>query len=165
MPDRMQCRLRKFDKRGFTIIEITVIVAILGILAAIAIPPLTKFLENAKYTTAKQDLKNIERDVLDYQAVHGSLPDSLADIGKDGLVDPWGNPYEYLRIDGGTTPGLNGKRRRDRNLNPVNTDFDLYSKGPDGRSAAQFMAAKARDDLVRANNGRYFGPADEHTPI
>jgi general secretion pathway protein G len=83
-------------------------------------------------------------------------------VGKDHLTDPWGNPYRYLRIDGGTTKGLNGKRRRDKNANPVNSDYDLYSMGRDGKTTAQFMAKKARDDIVRANDGRYYGLAEEH---
>ena len=39
----------------------------------------------------------IERFSLD----NFNLPDSLVDIGLDGLLDPWGQPYAYLRIDGG----------------------------------------------------------------
>lgn len=140
-------------------------VAILGILAAVAYPPFIGFLTTVRYQKAAHDLKNIEWEIIAFAESRGHLPDSLVEVGMDGMLDPWGNPYEYLRIDGGTTPGLNGKKRKDRNLNPVNTDFDLYSKGPDGRSAAQFMAAMARDDLVRANNGRYFGVAAEHTPL
>jgi general secretion pathway protein G len=142
-----------------------VVVAIIGILAAIAYPPFVGFLTTVRYQKGKQDLKNIESEIMAFMESRGHLPDSLAEVGMSGMLDPWGNPYTYLRIDGGTTPGLNGKRRRDRNLNPVNTDFDLYSNGPDGKSAPQFMAAKARDDLVRANNGRYFGVAEEHAPL
>ncbi len=50
-------------------------------------------------------------------------------------------------------------------MNPVNSDYDLYSKGPDGDTQKQFTAAKARDDIVRANNGRYYGTAEDHIPI
>jgi general secretion pathway protein G len=80
----------------------------------------------------------------------------------DQINDPWGRPYQYLRIDGGTTPGLNGKRRRDKNANPVNSDFDLYSVGRDGLSVAQFTGKDARDDIVRANNGNYYYLAEKH---
>ena len=85
-------------------------------------------------------------------------------FGSIGFLirDPWGRPYRYLRIDGGTTPGIRGKRRRDKNANPVNSDYDLYSMGRDGKTAAQFMAKKARDDIVRANDGSYHGLAGEH---
>ncbi len=50
-----------------------------------------------------------------------------------------------------------GSLRKDKFLVPVNTDFDLYSKGRDGKSVAPFTAGASRDDVVRANNGGYFG--------
>ena len=67
-----------------------------------------------------------------------------------------------MRIEGGTAPGLNGKRRRDKNANPVNSDFDLYSMGRDGLTVPQFAGKKARDDIVRANNGDFYGLAEKH---
>jgi general secretion pathway protein G len=42
---------------------------------------------------------------------------------------------------------------------PINTDFDLYSKGADGDSVAALTAAKSRDDVVRAANGAFIGLA------
>jgi len=48
--------------------------------------------------------------------------------------------------------------RKDHNLVPVNSDFDLFSKGKDGQSKSPFTAKASRDDIVRANNGRYIGP-------
>jgi general secretion pathway protein G len=147
---------------GFTFIEICIAIAIIGILITIAIPSYISYRYKSKITNAIVEIKSIETDITDFVFDNGELPDSLADIGKDGLTDPWGNPYRYLRINGGTTPGLNGKRRRDKNANPVNSDYDLYSMGRDGETAAQFMAKKARDDIVRANDGRYYGLAEEH---
>jgi general secretion pathway protein G len=44
----------------------------------------------------------------------------------------------------------------------VNTDFDLYSKGKDGKSKIPFTAKASRDDIVRANNGRYIGPVSDY---
>jgi general secretion pathway protein G len=76
---------------------------------------------------AINDIKSIEIAITGFFFDNGELPDSLNEIGKDQVKDPWGNPYQYLRINGGTTPGLNGKRRRDKNANPVNSDYDLYS--------------------------------------
>ena len=78
------------------------------------------------------------------------------------LIDAWGRPYQYLRIDGSTTPGINGTRRRDKNANPVNSDYDLYSMGRDGKTTPQFTAKNARDDIVRASDGKYFGLAEDH---
>jgi general secretion pathway protein G len=93
---------------------------------------------------------------------HGELPDNLSDTGMDQITDPWGRPYQYLRIDGNTSPGVNGMRRRDKNANPVNSDFDLYSMGRDGQTQAQFTGKKARDDIVRANDGAFCDLAEKH---
>jgi len=44
---------------------------------------------------------------------------------------------------------------------PINSDFDLYSMGKDGRSVAPLTAKDSRDDIVRANDGGYVGLASE----
>ena len=142
--------------------ELMIVVAIIGTLAAIAIPSYISSRNKAKIAVAISEIKMIEKEILNYLSDNNVLPDSLSDIGMDQITDPWGRPYQYLRIDGGTTPGLNGKRRRDKNANPVNSDFDLYSMGRDGLTVAQFTGKKARDDIVRANNGKYFGLAEKH---
>ena len=54
-----------------------------------------------------------------------------------------------------------GKPRKDRFLVPVNSDFDLYSVGKDGRTAAPFTAKMSKDDVVRAMDGGYVGLASE----
>ena len=152
----------KRNHRGFTLFEILIGLAIIGILAAIAVPNFISYRYKAKITIAITEIKMIEKVIANYEIDKGNLPDTLNDIGMDHLADPWGNPYQYLRIDGGTTPGLNGKRRRDKSANPVNSDYDIYSMGKDGKTAAQFKAKKARDDIVRANDGAYYGLAEEH---
>ena len=76
-------------------------------------------------------------------------------------TDPWGNAYRYLAIDYEPPPHTN-QLRRDKNLNPLNSDFDLYSVGPDGNTQMQLTAARARDDIVRAGNGSFIGLATEH---
>jgi general secretion pathway protein G len=86
------------------------------------------------------------------------LPNTLAQAGLDGRLDPWGNPYIYLNIANANP----GEVRRDKNLNPVNTDFDLYSMGRDGETNTAFTAKKARDDVVRANNGGFLGLAEDY---
>ena len=152
----------KNNSNGLTIIEIAIAVAVIGILAGVAVPGYISYRNKANISTAIDEMKLIEFDITNYLYENNEYPDSLSDIGKDNLLDPWGNPYRYLRLDGGKTKGLNGKRRRDKNANPVNSDYDLYSMGKDGKTSAQFMAKKARDDVVRANDGDYYGLAEEH---
>ena len=45
---------------------------------------------------------------------------------------------------------------------PVNSDFDLYSLGADGKSAVAFTAKNSHDDVVRANNGAFIGLAEDY---
>ena len=152
----------KSNSKGITLIELSIAIAVIGVLAGVAVPGYISYRNNARISTAIDEMKLIEFDITNYVYEYEEYPDSLSDIGKDNLTDPWGNPYRYLRIDGGTTKGLNGKRRRDKNANPVNSDYDLYSMGKDGKTTAQFMGKKARDDIVRANDGEYFGLAEDH---
>jgi general secretion pathway protein G len=49
--------------------------------------------------------------------------------------------------------------RKDKSLVPINTQFDLYSVGPDGQSRPPLTAAVSRDDVIMANDGAYIGPA------
>jgi general secretion pathway protein G len=147
---------------GFTLLESLIVVAIIAALAALAIPSYMSSRNKAKIAMAISEIKLIEKKIMNFWAENDELPNSLNDIGLDQLSDPWYRPYQYLRIDGGTTPGLNGIRRRDKNANPVNSDFDLYSLGRDGVTTAQFTGNEAHDDIVRANNGLYYGLAEKH---
>ncbi|MGI9262323.1 MAG: prepilin-type cleavage/methylation domain-containing protein, partial [Woeseiaceae bacterium] len=74
--------------------------------------------------------------------------------------DPWGNDYQYLNIRA-AGPGK-GAFRKDGNLNPLNTDFDLYSMGADAASAGPLSAKNSRDDIVRANNGAFIGLGEDY---
>lgn len=56
---------------------------------------------------------------------------------------------------------VQGQVRKDRNLNPINSDFDLYSMGPDGATVSALTAPRSHDDLVRARNGSFFGVAED----
>ena len=113
------------------------------------------YIERAKKIRCIAEMRLIEKELLAYCIDHNeTFPDDLNAIGLGNLIDPWGNPYEYLPCEG----AKKGKLRKDHFMVPVNTDFDLYSKGPDGKSVAPFTAKASRDDIVRANNGQYMGP-------
>jgi general secretion pathway protein G len=150
------------NRKGFTLLEVMFVVAIVGLLATIATPNFIRYRYHARIVRVIADMKTIEKGIVNYLADHGDLPDALSDAGFGHLRDPWGNPYQYLRLDGNTDPGVKGDRRRDKNANPVNSDFDLYSMGRNGITTAQFSAKQARDDIVRANDGGYWGLAGDH---
>ena len=138
---------------GFTLIEVCVVVAIIGILAAIAIPSMFHYIQKARVARTIGELKSIETSLISYSLSNGGFPASLEPVGCAGMTDCWGNPYQYTRVAGNPV----GKLRKDRSMVPVNTDFDLYSTGRDGKSQTPFTAKASRDDVVRANNGGYFG--------
>jgi general secretion pathway protein G len=141
-----------------TLMELMTAVVIAGLLAAVGIPSYTAFANRAKVAVAIADIGAISGMLYRWQLATRDFPETLANAGLDGRIDPWGNPYEYLKIDTAKT----GQVRRDRNLRPINTDFDLYSRGPDGQTQTQLQGAKAQDDIVRANNGQFIGPASDY---
>jgi general secretion pathway protein G len=52
--------------------------------------------------------------------------------------------------------------RKDGRLNPLNTDFDLFSTGKDGDTTGPLNARASRDDVVRANNGAFIGLGENY---
>jgi general secretion pathway protein G len=142
---------------GFTLIEIIVSLAILGILAGVAIPLYAGYIDQARTETCIADIKGISLALTNYYADNGNYPDSLAEVGYATYRDCWGkNPYRYLNIK---TAKNKGSMRKDRFLVPINSDFDLYSMGKDGESTPPLTAQKSRDDIIRANDGAYVGLA------
>ena len=95
---------------------------------------------------------------MEYELVNHVYPDTLAQVGYDSLLDPWGNPYQYLNF--ADTKGK-GKMRKDRFLVPINTYFDLYSMGKDRQSVSPLTAKASQDDIIWANDGAFIGPASE----
>jgi general secretion pathway protein G len=121
--------------RGFTLIEIMVVVIIIGLLAAVIVPQVVSKVDEAKVTKAKSDVQTLETALTMYRLDNSKYP--TTDQGLQALVtqptdpsirhwrqggyiphlskDPWGNEYQY------TSPGTHNK------------DYDLYSLGADGQ--------------------------------
>ena len=140
---------------GFSVAELMIAVAILGIVGAIAIPLYNGYTETSRVGAIIQEMKQIELVVENHKIDTGEYPNSLADVGIS-MLDPWGVPYQYLRIEGADATAK-GHQRKDHSLVPINSDYDLYSMGEDGKSSPPLTAKASYDDIVRANNGGWYG--------
>lgn len=155
-------RCRQGEKhQGITLIELLIAVVVVGLLSAIAIPTYQSYVDRARNAQAIADIALIASTIERYRSVHFRLPPDLAALGAAIPPDPWGNEYRYLNIENGG-PGITGKARKDRNLVPINSDYDLYSMGRDGKTATPLPAEPARDDVIRAMNGSFIGLARDY---
>jgi general secretion pathway protein G len=139
------------------LIEMLIVVVIMGTLAALATSNFAQARNRAMVARAEGDINALEWDIQDYFLDKGSYPADLAAIGRAGLLDPWGHPYVYLPITGKGKGGF----RKDRFLVPINSDYDLYSMGADGKSSAPLTAKASQDDIIRANDGGFVGLASD----
>jgi len=146
-----------------TLVEVLIVLAIVGTLAAIGVPAYNKYIDKARATQVFVDIGAIQQRISVYAAENETLPESLDQaIGPVPLVDPWGHPYEYLKIAGKPKREIQAKWRKDHFEVPLNTDYDLYSMGKDGKSQPPLTAEASRDDIVRACNGAFVGLASEY---
>jgi general secretion pathway protein G len=121
-------------QRGFTLLEVMVVVVILGILAALVVPKIISRPDEARALAAKQDIASLMQALKLYRLDNQRYP--TTEQGLQALVtrpgspplapgwkaggyverlpkDPWGNPYQYLN------PGVHG-------------ELDVFSAGADG---------------------------------
>ena len=147
-------------EHGFTLIEIFIVVAILAILAAVAVPGYQRYIEKARVSRAAQDIGAIAAAIQQSTIDSNTLPNSLEEV-RQARNDPWGRPYQYFNLQ---AKKGNGGARKDKKLAPLNSDFDLYSLGKDGQSMPQLNNKLSRDDVVRARDGKYIGLAEDFDP-
>jgi general secretion pathway protein G len=153
--------LRSRPSAGFGLLELIIVLVVASLMAALAIPAYSGVIERARVKRAIGDIGSIHVKIEEYRIKNGhQLPASLDDLPFDIGLDPWDQPYEYLNIQA-AGPGKGGLRK-DGKLNPLNTDYDLYSIGADGSTAGPLSAKSSRDDIVRANNGSYIGLGEDY---
>jgi len=132
-------RKQRLNQKGFTLIEIMVVVVILGILAGIVVPKLLDRPEEARRTKAVAQIKSLEEALALYKLDNGFFPTTeqtlqalvtKPEVGRipnryrDGgyikkvPLDPWGTEYVFL------SPGIHG-------------DYDLISYGSDGEPGGE----------------------------
>lgn len=147
--------------KGFGLLDLMVSLVVFSLLIALAVPTYNQFVDRAKNAAAMGDIGSLAVGIERFSVNNNDrLPATLDELPMEVPLDPWGNEYQYLniRLAG---PG-NGAFRKDGNLNPLNSDFDLYSMGADGESAGPLSAGKSRDDIVRANNGAFLGLGEDY---
>lgn len=153
---------RKKTDQGFTLLELLIVCAIMATLASIAVPPYAHLLSSLKKDEALADIQSIANKIALFEISNGHFPKTLEEAGID-MLDPWGNPYQYIPISGRPLKGRGKvKPRKDKFLHPLNSDFDLWSTGPDGKTALPLTAKASHDDLLRAGNGSYLGVAEDY---
>jgi general secretion pathway protein G len=176
-------RQARIASGGFTVVELAIVLTVVGLLAGLASTQYFQFVEKARIAKATIEIASLGEvieatQVFSWGGQKSALPDSLTELGLTVPTDPWGTPYRYFRIEGvwdvtQQTPGEGslphvaaGPRpqpdqpRKDRFFKPINTDFDLYSSGPNGDSRDSLEHDDSRDDVVRGLNGRFVGLAE-----
>ena len=91
---------RRSDRNGFTLMELMIAVAIVGILGGIAIPAYLGYLDKARIARTIAEIRHIEKSIKLFYATTERYPTSLAEVAADKMLDSWGTPYQYLSLNG-----------------------------------------------------------------
>jgi general secretion pathway protein G len=154
-------RAGKGSGPGFTLLELMTAVAIGALLLSVAVPAYREHTERLRVRQAVQDLATIAMGIERYRSSNSfQLPLTLDEVPGVPAADPWGHPYAYLNFSA-PIPGIKGQIRKDHNLHPLNSEFDLYSLGADGRSVPALTAKVSQDDVIWARDGSFIGLASD----
>lgn len=141
-------------QQGFTLGETLLVTALLAVGVDAVVARVSTQIEQTRVERAKEDITRIDAEIEAFRARHHELPSSLTELDVPVPPDPWGRAYEYANFDAHGTVG----QRTFEGL-PINSEYDLYSHGADGRTDVNLRSESARDDVVRARDGAYVGPA------
>ncbi|HEX4025140.1 MAG TPA: type II secretion system major pseudopilin GspG [Steroidobacteraceae bacterium] len=121
--------------RGFTLIEIMVVVIIIGLLAAVVVPQVMGNVDKARVTKTKSDIRTIETALTMYKLDNFTYP--TAEEGLKALVEKPNDPNVQNWRPGGYLQHLNkdgwGRDYQYQIPGTHGTDYDLYSLGADGQ--------------------------------
>lgn len=129
-------------KKGFTLVELMIVVAIIGILAAIAIPNFIKFQARAKQSEAKTNLKGLFQAEKSYFAEHDTYSEDFKAIG---FIPERGNRYAYRLLD---TP-TSWQKRDAATLNAADTN-------PNGIAVDNYKITGAVTNIADSLNSATF---------
>lgn len=141
---------------GFTLVEVLVAIAVVAILGTMASASYNTYREKMRVDQAIRDIAHIQPAIAQYVLENRQVPPSLAVVGMAGMKDPWGNPYIYTDL---SEKGAKGDARKDHKLNPINSDYDLFSSGKNGTYRTQISQKESLDDIIRARDGAFIGVA------
>lgn len=155
---------RAQNNRGFTLVELLVVVVIIGILASLAFASFARFKEMARIARCCDEIRTLEKEITAYASEKGVYPPSLTELNRQNLKDPWGNLYKYAEAAQPVARDNVGPDNRTYVALTINSDFDLYSTGPDGAFAPSITDDLSMDDIIRAKDGSFVGGANQYVP-
>jgi general secretion pathway protein G len=136
---------------GLTLLELMLALALVAVLVVLAVGAYANYAERARVSEAIHHIGAMSVSINGFALINGRYPVDLSEVGLDGARDPWGNAYVYTDLTGPSR----GAARKDRRLNPLNSDYDLFSMGRDGTYRTQITHATSLDDVIRARDGAF----------